>query len=163
MERTIRIVRHAAHDYPRDSLTEKGVSDANGMRVEVQEFNRTVSSPKNRAMQTAVALGKTPEVDPRLDELEDPDIYMPTAEEYVHELYRIRLEKLLEYAKRVREVMFEQEEDALLVSHGAVMSACLYILTGKEEIVTFGHLEGFTLNRSDTVNQTEPRIKINKR
>ncbi|MEK7090923.1 MAG: histidine phosphatase family protein [Patescibacteria group bacterium] len=139
------VIRHSKSAYPLDALTGEGVRIAQSSRERFSDRRMAVCSTAFRTQQTAQALGfGEVVVDSRLDEFVADDINMSTSHKYVLEVHKKYWNALEDYGRQLLEAMREfGVEEALLVSHNAVMSAAFRIAMGN--VRSFGNLDGFEL------------------
>ncbi len=138
----VTVIRHAKYEYPEDRLSEEGIAQSIGSKERFSGYSKVVCSPANRSQQTAQYLGHEEfTVDERLREFEAP-IKAPTAEEYIKRVHLKFARQLATYGQNLLAAIEEYGyEDTLFVTHNAVMSACLLLLT--EEVAPFQNLGGF--------------------
>lgn len=139
----VTIIRHAESLYPKDLLSDEGKIQATASKERFGGFSRVVTSSKNRARQTAEALGHSNStVDARADEYEAPDINTPTAREYVLAVNSRKWPVLKGRGGKLLDAIKDYgDEKTLIITHNAIMSAVLRLLTN--EITDFPNLGGF--------------------
>lgn len=143
----VTLLRHTDAEYPDDKISPRGREMALSARKRLPQFDKVLSSPQKRAIETAKLLGHNEIItDARLSELELPNINAPSAHEYVIRLHNEKREELDVAGQAVQTVLKELrgEDQTLIVSHNAVMSAVYRQLTG--EITSFNNLEGFAVD-----------------
>lgn len=142
----VTITRHSNSDHPHDRLTQAGVDYAISQSRKFVGRTIVVCSPRVRTQQTAEALGYSRyEIDERLAEFEAPDINEPTAKAYVLKLHEVYPDEMQKYALKLLAAMrqYGKKNNALLITHNAIMSATFQRLSTENEIRTFDYLESF--------------------
>ncbi len=145
------ILRHAEAAYPDDVLSSRGVIQALEKAGLFSEVDITLSSPQQRAIETASLLGCSDILtDSRLAELELPDINASTAAEYVMMAHELAPEAIQAKAAALQESLQSlglllglDDGSALVISHNLAMSGLRLSLTGEK--VAFENLQGFEL------------------
>jgi broad specificity phosphatase PhoE len=153
------IIRHAPANYPHDELTSDGLELAYGSRERFSGYTKVICSPLKRSQQTAQALGYDKLIiDERLKEFE-VDINAPTAADYIREIHIRFIQELTEYGNKLLEAIKHYgNEDCLIVSHNAIMSACLYLLIGDNN--PFDNLTGFEIEVENNITKNPTRISL---
>lgn len=153
------IIRHAPANYPLDELTPEGLEFAQTNKERFGGYTKVICSPLKRSQQTAQALGyQDLIIDERLREFE-VDIKAPTAADYIREIHIRFTKELAEYGNNLLEAIKHYgEEECLIVSHNAIMSACLYLLIGDND--PFENLHGFEIEVESNSTKNPRRISI---
>lgn len=149
----VEVVRHARSAYPKDKLSYGGIMQAVLSRDTLGRYNLAVASTRTRAQQTARYLGySNPRVDSRLNEYETEET-LPTAHDYLRFVHSDKWEELVGFGDKLISALRQfgaSGTDSLMVSHNAVMSACLRILEGTDAANPrfFDNLTGFSVEVS---------------
>lgn len=147
MKIDIEIRRHGqCCDYDRDRLTLEGKGGAKKLAERICDFDKILSAPSGRAIQTTEILskGKGIEISPFLDEIPEMD----REEEFNPETARRCAEKAL---KLVYNKILEGNTELLVITSGGLLGAIELCLKGKppkteDDLRLFSPLEGIRLS-----------------
>jgi broad specificity phosphatase PhoE len=156
---TVTVIRHSNANYPFDELTNEGVEFAGSNRERFSGYSKVICSPLNRSQQTATALGyESLIIDDRVTEFEI-NINAESADDYIREVHVNFASDLVEYGNKLLEaIRYYGQEDCLIVSHNAVMSAAFYLLVGDNS--PFQNLDGFQVQVDALDIKNPKRIKL---